>query len=85
MTRPGTASDMMSPIIGSGYPVGSATASAGGSQIMNARLRSATARASLTTPGSQMPGVSSRLKIGDLVQGLVGLERLGEVAWASRS
>src|SRR5260370_20207391 len=62
MTRPGTASDMMSPIIGSGKPVGSATASAGGSRTMKARLRSATARASLTTPGSQMPGVSNRLK-----------------------
>src|SRR6516162_330437 len=57
---------MMSAIMGSGAPVGSATASAGGSRIMNARLRSATASASLTTPGSEMPGVSSRLKIAIL-------------------
>src|SRR3954447_2275421 len=70
MTRPATASDMRSPIIGSGNPVGSATASAGGSQTMKACLRSATARASLTTPGSKMPGVSSRLKIGILSSAL---------------
>ena len=68
--RPGTWSDMMSPIIGSGNPGGSATASAGGSTIMNARLRSATASAPLTTPGSQMPGTSSRLKIGILSSAL---------------
>ena len=63
---------MMSPIIGSGDPVGSATASAGGSTTMNARLRSATASASLTTRGSQIPGVSSRLKIGILSSALSG-------------
>ena len=62
MRRPGTASLMTSPIIGSGAPVGSATVSAGASAITNARLRSANASASDCTGGSQTPGVSSRLK-----------------------
>src|ERR1035438_4210080 len=39
---------------------------------MNASLRSATASASLTTPGSQMPGVSSRLKTETLSRAMSG-------------
>jgi len=63
---------MSAPIIGSGNPVGSATASAGGSMMTNARLRSATARAADVTPWSQIPGVRSRLKIGILSSAFSG-------------
>ena len=64
IVRLATASVMMSPISGSEVlPELSATASAGGSMIMKARLRSQNASASATTGRSQIPGVSRRLKI----------------------